>query len=139
MQANVRAVYKLLYGKVSAKTNDGLLIWGVLLCVSFPLIAYFDEKNYLVIHLSIALVFFLSTCVYANKLSSILHRHKSQFNSSTHGLIDFLNGLGWVMLGVGILMGIVWYIGFHPEILKWLLALMYMNYFMFASKMNTYY
>ena len=139
MQANVRAVYKLLYGKVSAKTNDRLALWGALLCVSFPLIGYFDGLNYPVMHPILALVFFASTCFYANKLSSVLHRHKDQFRASSHCMIDFLNGLGWAMLGVGIVLGIVWPLGFYPEVVEWTLAIMYVNYFTFASTLNDYY
>ena len=70
MQVNIRAFYKRFHGIVSVEDNNSMIAWGWALCISFPLIGFFDEWNYAPIHFSLAGVFFTSTCVYGYKIGN---------------------------------------------------------------------
>lgn len=72
-QVNARAYYKKLYGKVSDRYNDFLLILALLACVSLPLIGVFDENKYLPIHLTCATTFFGSCGLYLILLGRALY------------------------------------------------------------------
>ena len=75
-QANIRAFYKKLYGISSVSTNDKLLIIGMLSAISLPMISYFDEHNFKIIHGLSAGVFFLSASVYQFWLTTELEKNR---------------------------------------------------------------
>ena len=76
MQVNIRAVYKHLYDLNACKGwNDVLLGFGVFICISFPLIGFFDEHLYQIQHLGLSVFFFSSMCFYANILAHELWEH----------------------------------------------------------------
>ena len=75
-QVNIRAFYKKLYGKISDRANDALLIWGLFSCLSLPMIGVFDEHKWKLPHGFFAVVFFLSFGVYAVILSKYLYNNR---------------------------------------------------------------
>ena len=121
--------------------NDTLLWIGVVTCVTFPLIGYFDNLNYFIIHGIIAILFFISTALYAQKLSSILWKKREKFNKALHKQFNLLWWLGWVMIGIGAIFALFTILGMEPyrPISEWILVILFINYFTFASMINTAY
>ena len=50
MQANIRAFYFKLYGKISNRLNDLYLVFGILAMIGLHLVGVFDEHNYMPMH-----------------------------------------------------------------------------------------
>jgi hypothetical protein len=63
-QQNIRAYYKMLYGKISHNLNDLILITGYISCIAMPLLGVLDMNNYYTIHLYLAVAWFISLCLY---------------------------------------------------------------------------
>ena len=141
MQANIRAVYRMCYGKCSDKKNDYLMTLGVIFVVTYPLIGYFDNGNYFLIHGILAIIFFVSTALYAQKLSSILWKKRHKFDPSLHSKFNFLWWLGWIMIGVAAIFAIFTILVLEPyrPISEWVLVILLISYFTFASMVNTSY
>lgn len=70
LQVNLRAYYAMFYPIATAAENDSLFNVGMITCLSFPLIGYFDEKNWKFIHGAVSGAFFIGTVVYANMLTN---------------------------------------------------------------------
>ena len=90
MQVNIRAFYKRLHGVISVSMNNWMVSFGVALCVSFPLIGFFDEHNYAPLHFTLAGIFFTSTCVYGKMLGDIFFEHRNKFPHLSDNVIWFL-------------------------------------------------
>lgn len=82
-QVGMRANYARLYGKVSNSDNDWILMLGIVSCVSVPLITFFDEHNFKVLHGIIAAAAFLSGASYANQTSKLMAANKDKFDLAT--------------------------------------------------------
>ena len=67
-----------MYGIVSTGSNDTMMIFGVVACVSLPLIGLFDE-TFGGIHVGIAAVFFGAQFLYQHWLTTELQNHKDKF------------------------------------------------------------
>ena len=63
-QQNIRAYYKMLYGKIPDNLNDLILITGYTSCIAMPLLGVFDMNNYYTIHFYLAVAWFISLCLY---------------------------------------------------------------------------
>ena len=75
LQANLRSYYKRLYGISPTSSLDSMYFFGVLATFSLPLIGYFDETQFKVIHGVSAGTFFISACVCIFKISEQMGRH----------------------------------------------------------------
>ena len=139
MQVNVRAMYQVFHGIISPQANDWLAFWGVLCIISFPLIGYFDENDYWIPHITLAAIFFGSTTIYANRLAHYLHKHQSEFREEYQGRIKMLYTIGNIMIGNLVVLAVTWINGWFPALFEWILAILYINFFTFASMMNNYY
>ena len=49
-QANIRAYYKQLYGKIDDSRNGNIMIWGIVSMCALPLIGMFDESLWTQLH-----------------------------------------------------------------------------------------
>jgi len=76
-QANVRAFYKMLYGKSDPCVNDTLVILGLIGAATLPFIGIFDEIAYRWVHYTFAGLFFGSSGIYIQLLSSQLNKYSS--------------------------------------------------------------
>lgn len=47
--------------------------------IAFPLIGYFDEHNYGLIHGIVSGIFFLGTVIYSNKLANLFWKNREHF------------------------------------------------------------
>ena len=81
-QTNIRANYKLLFGLSSNSTNDLMYYLGMVGAFALPMVGYFDEHNYRVIHVCAAVAFFASICFYAFLIGGEMSKHKEKFPES---------------------------------------------------------
>ena len=146
MQVNIRAAYKHLWDSGACKGwNDACVIIGTVLCISFPLIGYFDEHVYKSLHGFFATLFFSSTCFYANILAHELWEHRDRIPENLHGRIEILWWVGWIMCGILVIFGLSFQLphfgpmAYSPPFWEWALAFLYINYYTLASLMNPYY
>ena len=100
LQTNVRAFYKVMHGVVDPEKNKNILHWGLIMCFSLPQIGYFDDKNYPKYHLLLAILFFMSTVVYAYKFTNQLYKHKHAYPQKYWFKIKMLRILSMVMIFV---------------------------------------
>ena len=88
MQVNIWAAYKHCWDIGACKGwNDACGVIGAILCISFPLIGYFDEHEYAGLHGFFATCFFCSTCFYANILAHELWEHRDKIPENFHNTI----------------------------------------------------
>ena len=71
-QANIRAFYKQLYGKISNGRNDTMFWFGFASMVALPMIGIFDEKMWKTMHGISAGVFFICFMIYSRQLGNAL-------------------------------------------------------------------
>lgn len=72
MQVNIRAMYKMLYDKVDAQTNDLMYYIGFIGMIALNGVGIFDEHNYGHIHLIVSITFFACIGIYAIMLGNQL-------------------------------------------------------------------
>ena len=84
-------MYKALYGKVSSSSNDTILLFGIIACISLPLVGLFDEKEFGTMHGITAVAFFASAMFYEIWVTSELKNHKDKFP----GYEDAIEKLGY--------------------------------------------
>lgn len=141
-QVNARAFYKRLYGISSQGTNDFLLVLAIISCVSLPMIGYFDEHQFKLIHGISAGAFFISTGVYAVMISNEMNKHKDKFPESQTEIARLMT-LKWMLIGL-ITTFIVSIIlngsrGIVTPATEWTLVLIYLNYFGVLAFTSPYY
>lgn len=79
LQCNIRAYYAKLYPFATKQENDNIMFYGLISIFSFVLIGYFDEHAYKIIHFTLALAFFVSTCLYSNFLAGKFKKYRHCF------------------------------------------------------------
>mmetsp|Transcript_224 Transcript_224/g.224 ORF Transcript_224/g.224 Transcript_224/m.224 type:complete len:107 (-) Transcript_224:84-404(-) len=79
-QADVRAFYHRLNGIATQKQNDYLLGFGYIATFVMPLIGYFDEHTYSIIHVLCATSYFLFASLYAWLLCYVMDKNRSAFS-----------------------------------------------------------
>ena len=82
-QVNLRAFYKLLYGKVSNGRNDTMMWFGIISMVGLPMVGIFDESLWKTLHGISAGMFFIGFMIYARLLACTMHDVRSQFDQNT--------------------------------------------------------
>ena len=88
-QQNIRAYYKMLYGKISNNLNDLILITGYISCIAMPLLGVLDMHNYYTIHLYLAIAWFVSLCLYMGVTGRQLYIHRKEFPPETQRAIKY--------------------------------------------------
>mmetsp|Transcript_33763 Transcript_33763/g.24795 ORF Transcript_33763/g.24795 Transcript_33763/m.24795 type:complete len:113 (+) Transcript_33763:356-694(+) len=111
-----------------------MLFFGLLSVFALPSVAYFDEVNYLPIHVIAAGVFFFSTAIYAWILSSVITNNREKFSAEAQSVIDRMNLITWLMwlclaafLGP-LAAGNMWL----PRLMEWCTTFLFLNYFAFV-------
>lgn len=127
MQVNIRAFYKRFHGIISVEDNNSMIAWGWALCISFPLIGFFDEWNYAPIHFSLAGVFFTSTCVYGYKIGNRFFEHRAKFPHLSDNKIWWIKFQGNFMLYLLPVFAASFIFHFHVPLWEWILGVTYLN------------
>lgn len=87
-QVNVRALYSRFHGIVTHKTNGFLFFAGMASSFSLPLIGFFDNRNYIMVHNFCAAVFFTSSAFYLSLTAHLMHKHREELlGQFTHHLL----------------------------------------------------
>ena len=142
-QIDVRAFYNKLYGIASDCENDTMLVLGLITCFSLPAIGYFDEHRYATIHGICAILFFGSVGIYAFIIGSVMQSNLNSFPESSWKEIAWMNKLKWIMMVVLLTFAIsVGFMGSNywlTPLTEWLTMIIYINYFVLLSFINSYY
>ena len=141
-QANLRAFYKQLYGKISNGRNDTMFWIGIVSMAALPLIGIFDEKLWTKIHGITAGIFFGCFMLYSRLMGNALHETRAQFPQEEQAAIDSIykniSGLMWTTLAFGVSIALFGSGGISA-ILEWATVFYFINFFGIASFANPYY
>jgi hypothetical protein len=141
-QVNLRAFYKLLYGKVSNGRNDTMMWFGIISMVGLPMVGIFDESLWKTLHGISAGMFFIGFMIYARLLACAMHEVRSQFDQDTQvsiaSMYSNVTNLILVTLGFFVSLGLKG-AGGITAILEWGTALYFVNFFSIASFANPFY
>lgn len=141
-QTNARAFYKRMNGIIDPFTNDLLLILALISCISLPLIGFFDEHQFKLIHGIVSIAFFISTGVYAILMAEQMNKHKISF-PGLENEISRLLALKSTIISLVIVCAISALFGFYKGLLvpicEWSIVLVYINYFSLLSFASPYY
>ena len=138
-QVNIRAFYKRLHGKVSRGRNNFIVWVGLVQSIAFPLIGYFDEHEYRILHIIISTTFFVSTIIYADALASELWKHRNEFPKADNRVIRFMWWEGKFLWLIGIMFGVSLFFTWYVPVWEWILALTFPNYYTFQTFINPFY
>lgn len=138
LQCNIRAYYAKLYPYATKSENDSMLTVGIVVMVALPLIGYFDEHEYKIIHGIVSACFFLGTVIYAEMFTNRFNKYKAHFPAQIKNIerLYKLSHYMWIILG---LFAISFPLGAAPPLWEWILGVMYLNFFSFASLDIDYY
>jgi hypothetical protein len=138
LQCNIRAYYAKLYPIVSKRENDSAMTYGMLAIFSLPLIGFFDEHQFKVIHFTCAGTFFISTVLYSSKLAGMFYRNKASFTKDAEH-IERLHYISLAQWGALVLLALSKPLGINTAFVEWTLGILYLNFFGFASFVNPYF
>ncbi len=141
-QTNLRAFYKMLYGKIDNSRNDTMMYWGIASMVALPMVGIFDEHNYGVFHGISAGVFFIGFMIYARMLAISLDKVKDQFDPATQASIAsmYSNVTGLILTTLAFVVGLIAHgSGGITAILEWATTFYFVNFFSIASFANPFY
>lgn len=131
-QANVRAYYKQLYGKIDDSRNSSIMTWGIVAMLALPLIGIFDEDRWTSVHGICAGIFFGCFMIYGRQLSVALNEVKSQFDENTQKAIDTMYTHVTGIIVTTVLFGVSFAYKGHggiTAIFEWVAVLYYLNFF----------
>jgi hypothetical membrane protein len=141
-QVNLRAFYKLLYGKISNGRNDTMMWFGIISMVGLPMVGIFDESLWSTLHGISAGCFFIGFMIYARLLACAFHEVRAQFDQDTQvsiaSMYSNVTYLILVTIGFFISLGLKGSKGI-TAILEWGTALYFVNFFSIASFANPFY
>jgi|NOAtaT_7_FD_contig_41_811955_length_827_multi_1_in_0_out_0_1 hypothetical membrane protein len=138
-QANIRAYYKQLYGKIDDSRNGNIMIWGIVSMCALPLIGMFDESLWTQLHGYLAGIFFGCFMIYSRQLSVAMTEVKGQFDEQTQKAIDTMCAHVTGIIVFTVLFATSMAIKGHggiSAILEWITVLYYLNFFQLASNAN---
>jgi hypothetical protein len=141
-QANIRAYYKKLYGKVSNTQNDVLFWFGIASMVALPMVGIFDEKMWSTFHVISAGIFFCGLLIYGTLLSGYVYKYRSQFPAEEQASIKSVNSSVFWMILITVsffISGILHGSKGITAILEWATVLYFVNFFSIASFVNPFY
>ena len=131
-------MYAKLYPFATKSENDSLFMVGLITCISFPLIGYFDMKTYKYVHAGIAGVFFIGTCTYANMYANRFEKYKDKFPNNLKNIETMLLTAKWMKYVMAIFV-ISLPLHLAPPIWEWVLGLLYINFFAISAFDNDYF
>jgi len=141
-QVNLRAFYKLLYGKISNGRNDTMMVFGIISMVGLPLVGIFDEDMWRTLHGISAGLFFGGFMIYARLLACAMYEVRDQFDTETQQAIDSMysnvTNLIWCTCAFFVSILLTGSKGL-TAILEWGTALYFVNFFSIASFANPFY
>lgn len=141
-QTNLRAFYKMLYGKIDNSRNDTMMYWGIASMVALPMVGIFDEHNYGLFHGISAGVFFIGFMIYARMLAISLDKVKDQFDPATQASIAsmYSNVTGLMLTTLAFFVVLIAHgSGGITAILEWATTFYFINFFSIASFANPFY
>jgi hypothetical membrane protein len=141
-QVNLRAFYKLLYGKISNGRNDTMMWFGIISMIGLPLVGIFDETMWRQLHGLSAGLFFVGFMIYARLLACAMHEVRDQFDQPTQVAISsmYSNVTYLILVTVGFFISLgMKGSGGITAILEWGTALYFVNFFSIASFANPFY
>jgi len=141
MSGNIRAFHHFL-ARASLQ-NDILTYIGTAAFIAMPLIGFFDEDNFKIIHYSLAAITFVGFGVYVIWLNWILSSNKLKFTPEQQEAIVWQGKLTVITIAVAIVGNICLpeaYPG-HPwgQWTEWIYTFCLLNYFCLLSLCNDYY
>jgi hypothetical membrane protein len=140
-QANLRAYYKQLYGKIDDSRNSRIMIWGTIAMLALPIIGIFDE-SWTSVHGICAGIFFGCFMIYGRQLSVALNEVKGQFDENTQNAIDVMYTHATGLILTTVIFGVsIAYRGSGgiTAIFEWICFLYYLNFFQLTSNANPYF
>lgn len=140
-QANLRAFYKQLYGKVSNGRNDTMMYIGILSMCALPMVGIFDEHMGAP-HGIAAGIFFGGFMIYARLVGNAIYENRAQFPADEQDAISSIHkhitGLMLTTLAFGISIALRGSGGI-TAIFEWATVFYFVNFFSIASFANPYY
>jgi hypothetical membrane protein len=140
-QANLRAFYKQLYGKISNGRNDTMMFFGIASMVALPMVGIFDEHMGAP-HGIAAGIFFVGFMIYSRLLGNAIYETKDQFPAEEQQAIKTIHnnitGLMITTIAFFVSLGL-WGSGGITAILEWATVFYFVNFFSIASFANPYY
>jgi hypothetical protein len=141
-QVNLRAFYKMMYGKISNGRNDTMMWFGIISMVGLPMVGIFDESMWKTLHGISAGMFFVGFMIYARLLACAMHEVRDQFDQPTQTAIASMYSnvttLILVTLGFFVSLGLKGSGGI-TAILEWATGIYFVNFFSIASFANPFY
>jgi hypothetical protein len=141
-QQNIRAYYKMLYGKISDKYNDFLLILGYASAIMMPLLGLFDMNKYYDIHFYLAIGWLVSLAAYLGCVGKELSAHKKEFPDVTRKQIRIIGlAASGVFIGIAALAGAyhTYGVNYPTPLIQWVMFLYNINFFALISITNNFY
>ena len=87
-QAYVRAYHQRLTGVASNSANQLMVVYGILSCITGPLIGFFDVYYDMTVHCIIVGLFVAGEVLYVFTITSVLKNRRTQFPDSAQSGID---------------------------------------------------
>jgi len=141
-QVNIRAFYKVLYGKVSNGRIDTMMWFGIISMIGLPLVGIFDESMWKTLHGISAGMFFIGFMIYARMLACAMYETRAQFDQATQASIAsmYSNVTNLILVTCGFFLSLILRgSGGITAILEWGTALYFVNFFSIASFANPFY
>ena len=141
-QTNLRAFYKMVYGKIHNGRNDTMMYIGIASMVALPMVGIFDEHNYGTFHGISAGIFFIGFMIYARMLAISLDKVKDQFDAQTQTAIAsmYTNVTGLILTTAAFFISLIVHgSGGITAILEWATTFYFVNFFSIASFANSFY
>lgn len=142
-QVNIRAFYKKIFDCGTDGTNDCCMWLGVASVCSLPLIGFFDEHNFGIIHGCLAVTFFGCTGLYATYMAHELNKNKAKLPAEDQPTIKTVTALSRIMiivLGVlGVSAGLFGSNYWLTPAAEWATGLLFLNFFAFVVYANPFY
>lgn len=138
-QTNIRAFYKRFHGHIPESENNNMMWYGWGIVFSFPLIGFFDEHNFAVIHFTLAFIFFSSATIYLYKLGNKFYEHREKFPGLSSTVIGWMKFQGRLLIVFCIIFFVSFVFQFYIPLWEWILGVSFINQFTFTAFINPFY
>ena len=141
-QANIRAYYKKLYGKISDGKNDTMFWFGFASMIALPMVGIFDEKMWSTMHVISAGIFFGGFLIYGSLLGGYIYKNRAQFPQEEQAAITSIhnNVTGMIVTTAAFFIaGAIHGSKGITAILEWATVFYFVNFFSIASFANPFY
>jgi hypothetical protein len=146
IMGNIRVVYAVLYTptkNANDGSNDTLYYFGLVGCITLPLVGYFDEDTYSLCHSILAVTFFICMSTYIFWLNSLMNKYKDQLTPAQAAIVPRLNKVTAAIIAaaVSFVTSYLVYGTAKPYFayLEWTVTILLLNYFVIVSFDNDFY